>query len=100
MYPIHMPKEHDNCQVIAQVRATVPVDNTNTPEEVIAADAIRSENILAYLDASWQAVRSVKGVCELAETTMKVMERRRKLLCQPYGAAAKDHKHTVVVPLD
>lgn len=92
-------KEQEH-QLVVQLNEPVRVDEQNTPEEVIAADALRAENVLACLHAAWAGVRTVTGVCKLAETTMNVMEKRRKLLCQPYGAAPSNSGRAPVIPLD
>jgi len=62
------------------------VDGTSTEVEVVDADAQTSFLVLHMLHQAWSQVGTIKGVCDLAGSTMKTLETRRKLLNKQYGA--------------
>jgi len=76
-----------------------PVNRSNSPEEVIDADVEIANTLLLNVHQVWGAVTTLAGVCKLAETTMTLLEKRRAMLLQPFGAPTSA-KRTVIMPLE
>lgn len=61
----------------------------DTDETIIRKDLLISNTILKVLHLSWASVTSLDGVCKLADTTMTMMEKRRKLMNRKLGSDNK-----------
>lgn len=70
-------------------------------EEIVDADMEITNNVLKALFVGFTRVRSIGSICKLTDTTMNVLERRRKLLGKPYGATdLQDPKAIESGPID
>lgn len=82
---------------LPQVPAVGPANHIN---EVLEADAIRSEVILQRLYMELPKQHSVQALCKLADTSFRHMVTRRHLLNKQYGTANKGKDDGIIDAID
>lgn len=68
-------------------------------DEHIDADAEIANTMLSALDSGFKQAKTIVQLCKLIDTTMNVLEKRRKLLLRPYAADNQITGRTPVFPL-
>ena len=73
---------------------------TATINQAKIADVQISNQMLLLCQAGVEKATSISALCKLIDTTMSVVERRRKLLCLDYGAPSDRKQNVYTEPLE
>lgn len=87
-------------ETATQISLPTPVSTKDTLSQVKAADLEVANSMLAVMYAGLGKAKSIASLCKLADSTMSILERRRKLLCMQYGAPNNLPKTQDFEPLD
>lgn len=59
------------------------ITEDSTLKEIVQSDLSVANAVLDSLFVAWNSVKTISSVCNLATTTMKVLEQRRSLALKP-----------------
>lgn len=78
-----MPKETEYLTSDINHASHHHINETSTLQEIVQSDLSIANAVLDSLFVAWNSVKTISSVCNLATTTMKVVEQRRNLALKP-----------------
>lgn len=82
-------KEEEGPEVEVTLEALEDIKRGATIDQVLDQDLLMVNNNLRALQFCFMKAESIATVCKLVDTSMNVLERRRKLMGLPYGTESK-----------